>query len=65
METHIFASEFKIGLPKKAGFKLKLKGEVERRKATMWESVRVENIRGRSRRKTASEVRRQLGFCQE
>lgn len=66
METHSLASEFKIGLPKKTGFKLKLKAEVERRKTTMWDSARVENIRGSfQKNKTESKVKRQLGLCQE
>lgn len=53
METHSLASEFKIGLPNKAAFKLKLKAEVERKKATKCDPARVENVWVRSQRKLA------------
>lgn len=66
METHSLASEFKIGLPNKAAFKLKLKAEVERKKATKCDPARVENVWVRSQRKLAEpKVKKQLGFCQE
>lgn len=46
MEWNSLASRFKIGLPKKAALKLKSERKVERRKATQWDPVRVENVYG-------------------
>lgn len=46
VEIHSLTSGFKIGLPQKAVLKLKLKMEVERRKATKWDPARVENVYG-------------------
>lgn len=53
METHSLTSEFKTDLPKNTAFKLKLKREVERRKAPKWNPASVQNIWGRSRITTA------------
>lgn len=58
-------SGFKIGLPKKAVLQLELKMIVERRKATQWDSARVENVGRPLRKSTEPKVRKQLEFCKE